>query len=161
MSGPVAVVVALGLIASAVVVVLALRAGRQPPVHRIPWVLALVALGGSVLFHGSIAVVMLTNADGWSGVVVGMGTIALAGALLAAVWRAAWGGWLLIATAALQPALLWLLQAVTATSSTEGLPPEGMAMTYSVPAVITGVLLLISAWRPRAVPSGTTPASVQ
>ena len=161
MSGPVAVVVALGLIASAVIAVLALRAGRQPPLHRVPWILALVALAGSVVFHGSIAVVMLANADGWSGAVVGMGTLALAGTVVAAIWRPAWAGWALVASAILQPALLWLLQAVAATSSAEGLPPEGMAMSYSMPAIITGVLLLISAWRPRAVPSGTTPASVQ
>ena len=146
-SGPVLIVIALGLLTSVVMVVLALRAGRRRPEHRWLWWLALAAIAASVLFHGAIAIVMLLNAGAADGVAVLMGTSALAGALLLAVWRPAWAGWMLIGTGLAQPAVLWILQSLAGTAADEGVPAEGMLAVYGMPAVVTGAVLLLSTWR--------------
>ena len=161
-SGPVLIVIALGLLTSVILVVLALRAGRRRPEHRWLWWLALVAIAASALFHGAIGIVMLLNAGTADGGAVLMGAAALAGALLLAVWRPAWAGWLLIATGLAQPALLWLLQWMSGAVAPTGVPPEGMLAVYGVPAVVTGAVLLLSTWRRHASSTvGHLPASVQ
>ena len=153
------IVIALGLLTSVVMVVLALRAGRVRPVHRWPWAIALIALAAATCFHGAVGIAMLGSGSPADAVGVLMGTTALAGALVLAVWRPAWAGWLLIATGLAQPALLWVLQMLTGSTADQGIPAEGMLAVYGVPAVITGVILVLSAWHRRSVTTVGTPLS--
>ena len=153
------VVICLGLLTSLVMVVLALRAGRVRPVHVWPWGIAIAAITAAALFHGAIGIGVLVSGNGADALAVLMGTAALSGAVILAAWRPAWAGWTLVATGLAQPALLWLLQVIVGTPVDEGIPAEGMLAFYGVPAIITGVLLLLSTWHRRSATTVATPLS--
>ena len=102
---------------------------------------------------------MLVTGNPADGIGVLMGATALAGALFLAVWRPAWAGWTLIATGLAQPALLWVLQFISGSGVEEGVPAEGMLAFYGVPALITGVVLLLSTWHRASTPAVGRPLS--
>ena len=155
------IVIVAGFATSVVMVALAVRAGRVPPAHPWLWWIALAAVVAAALFHLVIGLgALAAGTQDAAGIL--LGATALIGAVILAVLRPAWAGWTLIATGLGQPALLWLLQAVVGTPVNEGIPAEGMLAFYGVPAVITGVLLLLSTWHRRSATTvGTTLSSVQ
>lgn len=134
-----------GTIGAVVILVLAVLAGRQPPHHLGTWITGMVLLGISVLFHTAVAVGGSVNGSVMGALPVIIGTSSLAIGLIAAVWRPAWVGWMFIGTAITLPALVWLAQMTVATGDTEGFPALAMLMTYGVPSLIIGGLLVLSA----------------
>ncbi len=138
-------VTGLGLAAVIALVVLSLRAGRVPRERRLPWVLAVIALSLSVAWR----LVMITGAlvaESFSiALPMVLGNLAVAGVLLAAFWRPRWAGWTLIGTAVVLPLLSWVLWLVIPGEKLSSIPPAVMAMTYGVPALVVGGLLLLSA----------------
>lgn len=152
------VVIAVGFVTSVVMVALAVRAGRVRPVRPWLWWIALAAIGAAAVFHLVIGLGALASGTADAAGVL-LGATALIGAVILAALRPVWAGWTLIATGLGQPALLWLLQVIAGAPVNEGIPAEGMLAFYGVPAVITGVLLLLSARHRRSVTTVGTPLS--
>jgi hypothetical protein len=141
-------VVSTGLIASVVLLALALVRGRTPPIRRVPWIVALVILGIDTALHVASSVGVVIGA-GIEGAWFVLGTLAFLAILVVAVLKPRWAGWTLLVSAAVVPVVFALggLAAPNAPgpSETEGIPPWPVALvTYSVPAAITGSLLVLS-----------------
>jgi hypothetical protein len=142
-------VVATGLIASVVLLALATAKGRSTPIRRVPWITALVILGIDTALHlaSSVGVVISAGAEGAWFI---LGTLGFVAILTAAVLRPRSAGWLLLASAGIVP-LVFALGGLAAPnapgpSETEGIPPWPVAfVAYSVPAAISGSLLVLSA----------------
>jgi hypothetical protein len=141
-------VVSTGLIASLVLLALAIARGRAMPTRRVPWIVALVILGVDTALHvaSSVGVVIGSGVDGAWFV---LGTLGFLAILTVAVLRPRWAGWLLLASAVVVP-LVFALGGIAAPdapgpSETEGIPPWPVALiAYSVPAAISGSLLVLS-----------------
>jgi len=149
MSGAMFMVVITGFVGTLAVLMFSLVWGRQAPRHKVPWVIALVALSLDVLFHLVLSVSAVTYGqfDGWWIVI---GTLAIAGVLLIAVIRPRAAGWWFMATAFLMPAVLWFGQSLELTGS-EQVPVGLMLLVYSTRALIVGSLLM---WAAGSVLSG-------
>ena len=143
------VVTAIGLAVSTVLVVLSIRAGRRPPVHRALWIIALVALGISILFRLFLLVGIAMSGAPADALPILMGDLAVVGAFVAAFWRPAWTGWTLIGSALALPAIAWLLDTTTGLGLPEQSAAPAMLGFYAVPAIITGVLLILCEVRRR------------
>jgi hypothetical protein len=143
-------VVSAGLIAS--VVLLAFARGCAMPTHTVPWIVALVILGLDTALH-VVASVGVVIAGGVEGLWFVLGTLAFLAILAVAVLRPRWAGWCLLASAAVVP-LVFALGGLAAPnapgpSETEGIPPWPVALVaYSVPAAVSGGLLVLSARAP-------------
>lgn len=136
-------IVGIGLVASIVLLVLALRAGREEPVHRIAWIVGLVALCLGAAFHLLVSYGAL-SAGGPDMTWVLVGTLALLVTVGVAVLRPRWAGLGLIITGAWFPALLWLAELIVSSGVEETVPVPVMLGFYSVPAAIVGTVLLLS-----------------
>jgi hypothetical protein len=161
-------VVSTGLIASVVLLVFAIARGRATPTRRVPWIIALVILGLDTALH-LVASAVLVIAGGTEGAWLVLGTLGFVAILTVAVLRPRWAGWLLLASAAVVP-LIFALGGLAAPnapgpSETEGAPPWPVALiAYSVPAAISGALLVLSATARRGsageVTAGAVPHAV-
>lgn len=144
------ITVSIGLAASLVFLVFALRAGKDKPQRAWAWVAGLVLLGASVVFRFAL-IFLMGREGGFSDVapiIVGTAAVIVAGVV--ALWRAVWAGWFLIGSAIGIPLIQWLTISVMANPREEGVPPEGLFVTYSIPAAVTGVLFLIAGSTRRA-----------
>jgi hypothetical protein len=142
------VVVSTGLMASVVLLALAIARGRSAPVRRVPWIVALAILGVDAALHVASSIGVVIGA-GIEGAWFVLGTLGFLAILSAAVLRPRWAGWALLASAAVVP-LVFAIGGLAAPnapgpSETEGIPPWPVALVaYSVPAAISGSLLVLS-----------------
>lgn len=137
------ITVSIGLAAGGVLLIVAVRAGRDKPRRMWAWVLALVLLATSVMMRLAIMIGVSQSGDLSNAIPVAVGTAAVIVALVAAIWRPVWTGWMLLASAALIPPLLWIAQLVIGENPEQMIPAAALFATYSIPiAIISGLLLL-------------------
>lgn len=129
--------VGIGLLASAVALILAVRAGREPPAHPVLWVIGLVLCTLSAAFSTMIAI---ASSTWW----VGIGAVALWCVVALAAMRPVWAGAVLIGTAILLPLLPLLAGSETASGF----------FIYSVRSLVVAAVLMLAARR-RTRPTGT------
>lgn len=154
------ITVSMAFVASLVLLLLALRAGKDKAQRPWSWVIGLVLLGISVALHLVLAtgvVMRLLSAPdsqaleaGLSTVPIVIGTAALVVSLAAAFWRPVWTGWFLLATAAAIPPILWLVQVAISEDETNAIPAAVLLMTYSAPTAVISGFLLFSGSRRKA-----------
>ena len=140
MTGSLTIVTVVGFIAAATVLVTTLRAGRREPVRRVPWVIALVLIGISLVFRLVIVFGITMAASYADAVPIAIGELAVAAVFAVAYLRPAWGGWLLIGTALGIPALSALLDLLAGEIGESA--TAAMLGSYSVPAIVSAALLL-------------------
>lgn len=142
------VVTSLGFVTALSVLVATLRAGRRDPVRRVPWIIALVLIGISLVFRLAIIVGTSLAASYSAAVPIAVGELAVAAVFAVAFLRPAWGGWLLIGTALALPAVSALLD--LAGDAMEQSYAVAILGFYSIPATVSGALLLWAGdWQPR------------
>lgn len=132
-----------GLAAATTLLVLTLRRPVRPPQHRVLWIVALILIGASIAFRLVLLVGLTINAGPLDAGTVATGSLAVVLVFLAAFRQPSWAGWALIASAGVVPLLTWLLGIVTGEPSA-GQVAGPMLFSYGIPAVITGVLLVLS-----------------
>lgn len=137
----------LGLVASAVVLVPALRAGRQAPAHKIPWIFALVGIGASILFRLTLTIGMIVQGAFIDLLPILIGNLAVGCVLVIAFWRPRWAGLLLIGTAVGLPLVNVILEVLMGSGLGSDSITFVMLGFYALPATITGILLVFSTWR--------------
>lgn len=141
-----------GLVGSVALLIVSMRAGRRPPVHRLLWLLAVIALGASIAFRLTLIVGMIAAGEFEAPAPIVIGDLAVAAVFVSAFWRPAWSGWFLMGTAVVLPAMNWVLELLAGLSvnqSTE-IPMLGF---YALPALITGTLLALSERSKRSHPT--------
>ena len=138
------ITVSIGLVAAAVFLWFALRAGRDRPRRAWAWIAALVLLLISLAFRVAVMVGVSQGGGFGSAIPVAVGTAAVAVVMVASIWRPVWAGWFCLATAAAIPALLWLVQRAIAEPADLSIPAEALLATYSVPIAVIGVLLVVA-----------------
>lgn len=152
---PIYLVVTAGLVGTIVALVLAIRRKRTPPTHRVPWIIALAALGVDSVFHLAISVGSLM-AGGWESMWIVIGSIAIAGVFAIAWVSPQIAGWWLIATAIGLPMIL--AAATTAAPPTVEQPvPLSVLLTFYTPRMIIVGGLLIWSSLPRRTQHVTGP----
>ena len=117
----------------------------QTPVHRVPWVIALVFIGISIGVRLVILVGVAFNGSITDVLPILIGNLAVLLVFIAAFRQPAWAGWVLIGTAITLPLLTWGGSAIAG----ERDPLEvaaPMAGFYGIPALITGGMLVVSGW---------------
>lgn len=125
-----------------VLLVVAVVQRRRPPVHKGPWIAALVIEGLPAIFLTIPAVVVMFVGEGnW----ITIGVIGLWLLIALTVMRPRWAAWGLIGSAAALPILLWLGEFLL-----EAGPPMQIGIlqgliSYSARSVIAGGLLLWAA----------------
>lgn len=135
--------VALGFALSLAVLVMALFARREPPAHRVLWIVGLVLLSIRTFFSVAIGVGVTVASQGtW---VFALGAFALVLLIPAAYLRPRWAGITLLVTAVLQPLLLLVLNPIA--GEREAFPVEVMLGFYSVTAIVIGAVLVASTAR--------------
>lgn len=138
------IVVLTGLAGTIMALLLALREGPTDPVHRLPWIIALVALGLDSAIHVAISVGAVVT-GGWQSAWVAIGSLAIVG-VFATAWRAPRiGGWWLITTAIALPLMLVLATALTPPVTEETVPVSVLLTFYTPRMLIVGGLLIWSA----------------
>ncbi len=128
-----------GLIASAGLVIVSLHSGRRAPVHRVPWIIAIVALSVSILFRVALFIGTAINGSLLGSLPILLGNLAVGGALVAAFWQPRWTGWTLMGSALVLPALNWILETLLGSEWTT----PALAF-FAIPALVTGELLVLS-----------------
>ena len=136
--------VAVGFAFALGVLVMAILARREAPVHTVLWAIALGLLVLRALFSLSIGIgVLLASDRSWA---FAIGAAALTLLVPAAVLRPRWAGIALLVTAVAQPAILFVLGRLSGLAGEE-FPVEVMLGFYSVPVSIIGALLILSTIR--------------
>jgi len=140
---PIFIVVGTGLLGTIAVLAISMRIGRDEPHHRVPWIIALVALGLDSAIHIAISVGALTM-GGWDEAWIAVGSLAIAGVFATAWIQPRIAGLWLIVTAIVLPLLFLALSAVW--SPTEETVPVGVLLAFYPPRMlIVGALLVWSA----------------
>ena len=135
--------VAVGLVLSVAVLVMAIFAGREPAAHRVLWIIGFVLLALRAAFSVAIGVgVMVASGGTWA---FALGALALVLLIPAAYLRPRWAGIVLLATAVLQPLLLLVLNSIA--GERDAFPVEVMLGFYSVTAAVIGAVLIGSTLR--------------
>lgn len=136
-------VVLTGLVGTMVALALALREGRTDPVHRVPWIIGLVALGIDSALHLAISVGALVT-GGWGSMWIVIGSVAIAGVFATAWIAPRIAGWWLIATAVGLPLVLIAGNAVFPLEAEQSVPLSVLLTFYTPRMLIVGGLLIWS-----------------
>lgn len=131
-----------GFVAAGVVLIEATLRARVRAVYQVPWIIGLVVMGVGVAFTISMSVgTILEGGIGGSWIILGV--IAKGLVLWTAFLQPRWAGWVLVCTAVVAPiigsGIPWLID-----SSREVFPVFPLAGFYSLPAIVTGALLILS-----------------
>lgn len=137
-------VVLTGLVGTIVALVLALREGRTDPVRRVPWIIALVALGVDSALHLAISVGSLV-AGGWGSMWIVIGSVAIAGVFVTAWLSPRLAGWWLVITALLLPVILIVANGFAPPANEQSVPVSVLLAFYTPRMLIVGGLLIWSA----------------
>ena len=137
-------VTAVGLVGALVLMVTSVRAGRQVPHIRALWIIGIIALSASILFR--LAITIGTSIQGFflASLPIVIGNIAVALVLVSVFWQPLWSGWFLIGSAVVMPLLSVLFELLVLQANLDELVTPVILMTYSLPALITGALFIIS-----------------
>lgn len=136
-------VVAVGLAAAVVVLVVSVPGGRRRPRTPVLWWIGFVLLGLDTLVHIPLGVgTAIAGGLGMSWLLVG--TLAFAATLWLAFIRPDRAGWVLIGTAVGLPAILALGSAAVTPAPEAVIPVQVMLGLYSLPALVMGTLLVLS-----------------
>ncbi len=131
--------VAVGLALAVGLLTASVIAGREPVVHPVVWALGLGFLVLRALFSLSIGIGVLVSTDAtWA---FAIGALALALIIPSAVLRPRWAGIVLLVTAVVQPALLFVLGRLSGLAEQE-FPVEAMLGFYSLTVAIIGGVLI-------------------
>lgn len=137
-------VVGLGLAYSATMAAIAISKGRLAPARRVPWIIALVVLSLDVAIHLAMSVGVFLAEPSQGGWVL-VGTLAIAGILVGAIWQPRFAGWAYVLTALLMPLILIVVGALNPAGAGDLVPLTVMLVFYSSRAIIIGMLLVFSA----------------
>lgn len=140
------VVTGLGLVSALFLLVVSIRAGRRTPANHVWWIVALVLLGIGTLAHIPLTVGAVINGGVDGGWVI-PGSVAIGLTWWAAFLRPLWCSWLLIASAIVMPTLISLVPLLAGVSESDNVPPPIVFVTYGVPALVSGLFLLLSEHR--------------
>ena len=144
MGSEILVTTIVGVIASVVLLVLSLRAGRSKPTNKVLWVIALVLLGISIAYRFTIVIAGTLNEQAMEVFPILIGNIAVIGVFVAAFWQPRWTGWFLIGSAFVMPLLTLIVETVARGEFSEETTAVVMVGSYSIPSIITGTLLVLS-----------------
>lgn len=151
---PISIVVSVGLIGTMTALIMRMSAGRSAPLRRVPWVIALIALGVDGAIHVAISVGSLVT-GGWEASWVAVGSLAIVGVFALAWIAPRIAGWWLVATAVGLPLLLVVTSALW--PSTDEPVPVGVMLAFYTPRMlVVGGLLIWSSIERSASP---TPSS--
>lgn len=155
----ISIVVTAGLLGTVTALIVTLRGYRSTPHRRVPWIIALIALGIDSAVHVAISIGALVT-GGWSASWIAVGSLAIAGVFALAWIAPRIAGWWLIATALGLPALLALTSALW--PPTEETVPVGVMLAFYTPRMlIVGALLMWSSFdRAPSHDSQATPQSM-
>ena len=151
---PIYIVVLTGLVGTLVALSVALSHGRISPTHRVPWIIAVTALGIDSVFHVSVSVGALI-AGGWESMWIVIGSVAIAGVFATAWLAPRIAGWWLIATAIGLPLILLAATSVFPSEVEETVPVSVLLMFYTPRMLIVGGLLIwstLTSRTPRSTP---------
>lgn len=137
--------VILGFVMAVAVVIAALVAGRERALHSALWILGLTVLSLRALLSLATGVGMALGTD--HDYVVLLGAAALVLLIPAAVLRPRWAGFVLMATAIVQPGILFLAEQQAGEGPGPWIPSGVMLVFYGIPAIIAGALLIASTLR--------------
>lgn len=144
MAIPISIVVLAGLIGTVTTLAVSLAGHRSRPHHRVPWVIALIALGIDSAVHVAISIGALVT-GGWDASWIAVGSQAIAGVFALAWIAPRMAGWWLVATALGLPLLLVMTSAVW--PPTEEAVPVGVMLVFYTPRMlIVGALLIWSSF---------------
>jgi len=139
------VVVGIGLVGSLITCAVALRIGRESPGHRVPWWIAVIALGLDSAFHIAMSVGAVIQ-GGWESTWIVIGSLAITGVFATAIIRPKIAGVWLIGTAIVLPVVLIIGNAIWSPGE-ESVPVEVLLGLYSTRMLVVGALLMWSATR--------------
>lgn len=118
-----------------------LLSGRTPPIHAVLWAVGLSLLVLRALFSVAIALGVLISSDAsWA---FAIGAVALVTTIPIAVLQPRWAGITLLASAVLQPSVLFVLGRLAGVSQEE-FPVEVMLGFYSLTVAVIGGILIAS-----------------
>ena len=163
------ITVGIGLVVSLGLLGYSVWSGKSPAKRPWAWILGLILLGVSLVPRTLLMFATGIESGDWeNSVPIAIGTIALAAVLIAAIWRPVWAGWCLLASAAVIPALLWVMQVLVGEVRDNVIPAVALLATYSLPVVVISVLLVLSGSketdapaRDREIPVATSDAGVR
>lgn len=141
----------IGAVGAVAVLVFALRAGREPPVHPWAWIAALVVIGVPATFLIAVSVGAVIAGGGLGGLWMVLGTIALWSLFAVSVIRPRWGAWVAIVSAIVLPDLLALATQLLADPKEMFIDVPMMIGFYSVRTLIAGGLLVWASMKSRSV----------
>lgn len=139
-------VTGLGFLAAVIFLVASLRAGRQRPHHQVLWIIGVVALIASVIFRFVLFIGASAQGSPLDALPILIGNLAVILVVVSAFFQPLWSGWLLIGSAIAMPllSLLFELLASDGSSIDSVSVAPAVLIAYSLPALITGALFLIS-----------------
>ena len=137
-------VTGVGLLAALILLIASLRKGRVKPHLQVLWIIGIIALSASILFR--LAIIVGTSIQGFflASLPIVIGNIAVALVLVSVFWQPLWSGWFLIGSAVVMPLLSMLFELLVLQTNLDELVTPVILMTYSLPALITGALFIIS-----------------
>jgi hypothetical protein len=140
-------IVGTGATSAAVLVVLALLAGRRKPARQGPWIAALILAGLPAAFLTPLAVAatVVSRQANW----LVIGALGLCLAFVLALLRPRWAAWGFIASGLLLPILAWLADTLVEQPQESTIGAAQALGVYTWRALLTGGLLLWAV-RPRA-----------
>lgn len=140
---PIYIVVLTGLVGTLVALSVALSHGRISPTHRVPWIIAVTALGIDSVFHVSVSVGALI-AGGWESTWIVIGSVAIVGVFATAWLAPRIAGWWLVATALGLPLVLIAANAAFPSEAEQPVPVSVLLTFYTPRMLIVGGLLIWS-----------------
>ena len=148
-------VVGLGLLYSATMAAIAISRGRLAPARTVPWIIAIVVLSLDVVIHLAMSIGVLVAEPSQGGWIV-VGTLAIAGILVGAIWQPRFAGWAYVLSALLMPLILIIVAAASPEGATALVPLQVMLGFYSSRAIIVGLLLVFSGSRRRTADASSS-----
>lgn len=144
-------VTGVGLLGALILLIASIREGRVKPHHQVLWIIGIVALSVSIIFR--LAIFIGTSIQGFplGSLPIAIGNIAVILVLVSVFWQPLWAGWFLIGSAIVIPLLSVLFELVVLGVTLENLVTPVMLISYSLPALITGTLFVISMRQPAIV----------
>lgn len=144
---PALIILAAAALASAIVLIVALRQPRLRPTRRWAWIVGVVIACAGTAFHLVISVATVIQAGGvtW----LQLGTLALLCTTALAFVQPRWAAWLFAATAIVIPIALTAVDMIGPPPEAEALPGAVVVGFYSVRALVTAAFLGVATLPPR------------
>ena len=152
-------VTGIGFLGALVLLIASVRAGRQQPHLPVLWIISIVALSASILFRFALFVGSSIQGSPLATLPILIGNLAVILVLISVFWQPSWSGWFLIGSAVAMPLISLLFELVVIQVKPDDVITPVVLISYSLPALITGILLLISMRKPAMAEPRITPVS--